>query len=66
MPCKYMEEWRYSSTILDLGSKIEVSGQLDTPAALSSGKELPVPVGLQNRPSHHCINLAVPAQAVSE
>jgi hypothetical protein len=30
---KHIGEWRYSSTILDLGTKMEVSGQLHVPAA---------------------------------
>jgi hypothetical protein len=42
-----MGEWRYSSTILDLRSKMEESGQLYVPAALFPGKELPVPFGYE-------------------
>jgi hypothetical protein len=40
-------EWRYVSTILDLGIR-EVSGQLHAPAALLPGKEPPVPIGKKN------------------
>jgi hypothetical protein len=38
-------EWRYSATFLDLGTRMEVSGQLHAPAALPLVKELPVPIG---------------------
>jgi hypothetical protein len=36
-----MGEWGYSSTFLDLGTKMAVSGQLHAPAPLP-----PVPIGL--------------------
>jgi hypothetical protein len=34
-----MGEWRYSSTILDLSTRWELSRQLHAPAALPPGKE---------------------------
>jgi hypothetical protein len=38
-------EWRYSSTILDLSIRSEVSGQIDALAVLPPEKRLRVPVG---------------------
>jgi hypothetical protein len=40
-----MGEWRRSLNILDLGTKMEVTGYLHAPAALTTGKEPPVPIG---------------------
>jgi hypothetical protein len=42
---KDMREWRYSSTILDLGTRWKLSGHLHALAASPTGKELPVPIG---------------------
>jgi hypothetical protein len=42
-----MGEWKYSSTILDLGIRLELGGQLHSPAALPLGKELPVLIGYE-------------------
>jgi hypothetical protein len=39
-----MDEWRYGSTILDLGTRIEVRGYLHVLAALSLGKSASVPI----------------------
>jgi hypothetical protein len=39
-----MEEWRYSSTNLDLGTRW-TSGQLHAPTALPPEKEPPIPIG---------------------
>jgi hypothetical protein len=36
-----MEDWRCNSNILDLGKKMELSGQLRAPAALPSGHRDP-------------------------
>jgi hypothetical protein len=41
-----MGEWRYSSSILDLGTKMEVMVIFThAPATLPLGKEPPVPIG---------------------
>jgi hypothetical protein len=37
-----MVEWRYSSTILDLGTSLEVGGQLHALTAVHPGIEPPV------------------------
>jgi hypothetical protein len=39
-----MGKWRNSSTILHLGTRLEVSGQFHAPPALLLGKEPPVPM----------------------
>jgi hypothetical protein len=54
MPLRRMVECRYSSTILDLGTKWIVSGQLHAPAALPLGDSPRYPLdrrlgGLQSR-----------------
>jgi hypothetical protein len=36
-----MGEWRYSSTILDLGTRKKLSGQLHAPVVLHSGERAP-------------------------
>jgi hypothetical protein len=38
-----MGDWRYSSIILDLGTR--VSGQLHAPVGLPLAKELRIPIG---------------------
>jgi hypothetical protein len=40
-----MGEWMYRSTFSWTRHQLEVSGQLHAPAALSPGKEPPVPIG---------------------
>jgi hypothetical protein len=37
MPWRRMDDWRYSSTILNLGTRWKVSGQFEAPAALPPG-----------------------------
>jgi hypothetical protein len=40
-----MGEWRYSSTILDPGDLMNLSGQHHDPDALTQEKKPPVPIG---------------------
>jgi hypothetical protein len=56
--CKDKGEWRYSCTILDLGTRLEVSGQLHTLATLPQGKDPRFPLdrtlGESQSWSGHC------------
>jgi hypothetical protein len=40
-----MAEWSYGSTILDLGTMMEVSRQLHVSAASPTEKDTPTPIG---------------------
>jgi hypothetical protein len=42
-----MRKWKYSSIILDLGSRGRLSGKLQAPAALPPAEIAPVPIGLE-------------------
>jgi hypothetical protein len=44
---KTYEGWMYRPPFSGSGNYLEVSGQLHAPAALSPGKEPPVPIGLE-------------------
>jgi hypothetical protein len=63
MPWRHIGEGRYSSTILGLGTRWGMSGQLHAPAALPSRKLLRYPLDMrqgasQNRYESLAINLS--------